>query len=111
MFLVRIRTITVPANDKELIRKTAAGPIAATRIPTIAGPITRPIFNATPFNVIALLISLRGTVPSKNVENAGVLIASPSPSRKISTKRIAGEINLQVLLWQVLELLPACSAD
>ena len=38
------------------------------------------------------LISLRGTVPSKNGENVGVLIASTSPSRNISIKRINGEI-------------------
>jgi len=38
------------------------------------------------------LISLRGTVPGKNGENVGVLIASPSPIRNISIKRINGEI-------------------
>jgi hypothetical protein len=74
------------------MKNTAAGPITATRIPPNAGPIPQPIFTATPFNVIAFLISLRGTDLSKKGEKAGVLIASPNPSRKISTKRISGEI-------------------
>ena len=68
------------------------------------------MFNATPFNVIALLISLRGTVPSKNGENAGVSIAS-SPSRKISTKRIAGEIKPASVTMASIQLLLASHCE
>jgi hypothetical protein len=79
--LIRKRTITIPANDKAFRKNTSAGPISATRIPPNAGPIPRPIFTATPFNVIAFLISLRGTALSKKGEKAGVLIASPNPRK------------------------------
>ncbi len=56
-------------------------------------PIPRPIFKAILFKVIAFLVSMRLTRPSKKGEIADVLIVSLSPSRKTNTEKLIGVTN------------------
>jgi len=85
-----LRTMNMAINEAELRKNTAQGAIAATRIPPIVGPTTRPMLLASALRVRAEDISDLGTNPLK-VGIMGVLIkVVPAPNAKVSINSIIG---------------------
>lgn len=79
-------------KETELIKNTAQGAIAATIIPPIVGPTTRPMLPPRALRVRAAGSSDLGTSPL-NVGIIGVLIiVRPAPSAKVSINSIVGVV-------------------
>ena len=82
----------MPIKETELIKNTAQGAIAATIIPPIVGPTTRPMLPPRALRVRAAGSSDLGTSPL-NVGIIGVLIiVRPAPSAKVSINSIVGVV-------------------
>ena len=79
-------------NEAELRKNTAQGPIAATRIPPIVGPTTRPMLLASALRVRAEDISDLGTNPPKVGIMGVLIIVVPAPSAKVNINSIVGVV-------------------
>jgi hypothetical protein len=79
-------------NEAELRKNTAQGPIAATRIPPIVGPTTRPMLLASALRVRAEDISDLGTNPLKVGIMGVLIIVVPAPSAKVNINSIVGVV-------------------
>src|SRR5947209_1225709 len=79
-------------NEAALRKKTAHGPDAATMRPPNAGPIARAMLIPTPLSVIAAAKSDGETSSGVIACHTGLLIADPTPRRKVSQSKRAGVI-------------------
>src|SRR5437870_3477548 len=79
-------------KEAALSRKTAHGPDAATMKPPNAGPIARAILMATALSVIAAGKSEWETSSGVIACQIGLLIADPTPRRKVSESKRPGVI-------------------
>src|SRR5713101_903921 len=79
-------------NEAALSKKTAHGPEAATISPAKAGPIARAMLIPTPLSVIAAGKSDGETNSGVIACQTGLLIADPTPSRKVSESNRLGVI-------------------
>src|SRR5882672_6642603 len=79
-------------NEAALRKKTAQGPDAATMRPPKAGPNARAMLMPTPLSAIAAGNSSAGTNSGVIACQAGLLIAVPMPSRKVSESKRVGVI-------------------
>src|SRR6266852_3514070 len=79
-------------NEIALRKKTAHGPDAATMRPPNAGPIARAMLMPTPLSAVAAGNSAGGTNSGVIACQAGLLLAVPTPSRKVSESKRPGVI-------------------
>src|SRR5882672_6966046 len=79
-------------NEAALRRKTAHGPDAPMMKPPSAGPIARATLKLTTLSVIAAGKSVGRTNSGVIACQTGLLIAVPTPRRKVSESRRAGVI-------------------
>src|ERR1700738_5346523 len=79
-------------NEAALRKKTAHGPDAPTIKPPNAGPIARAMLMPTALNVIAAGKSAGGTNSGVIACQTGLLIADPTPRRKVSESKRPGDI-------------------
>lgn len=87
-----LRTMNMAINEAELRKNTAQGAIAATRIPPIVGPTTRPMLLASALRVRAEDISDLGTNPLKVGIMGVLIIVVPAPSAKVNINSIVGVV-------------------
>src|SRR5262249_14168866 len=73
-------------------RNIGPGPAAATTRPPTVGPIDRARLVLTPFKVTAAGTSPAGTASSVTDCQAGVLIATPTPNRRVSPSSVQGVV-------------------
>ena len=71
------------------MKKSHAGPPAASSTPPSAGPITRAMLNCSPLRTIASVSSSRGTSRGVNTCHAGTLKAITMPIAALSVMRAA----------------------
>src|SRR5947209_1689014 len=91
-------------NEAALSKKTAHGPDAATMKPPNAGPTARAILMATALSVIAAGKSEWETNSGVIACQIGLLIADPTPRRKVSDSRRAG------VIWPINARMPIAPA-
>ena len=76
-----------PLNDAAWMKKFVDGPTSAIRIPPIAGPMIRVIWNAALFSAIAFIMSTRSTEFATSACRIGLFIAQPAPNMNVNTNR------------------------
>src|SRR6266404_9291748 len=79
-------------NEAALSKKTAQGPAAATMKPPNAGPIARAMLMPTLLSAIAAGKSEEGTNSGVIACQTGLLIAAPTPRRKVDKSKRDGVI-------------------
>src|SRR5438477_3188366 len=94
----------MPMNDAALSEKTAHGPEAATIRPPNAGPIARAMLMPTALSVIAAGKSDCETSSGVIACQTGLLIADPTPSRKVSVSKRPG------VIWPINARIPMAPA-
>src|SRR5258708_16863902 len=88
----RYATTMIVKNEAGLSKKTAQGPDTATIKQPKAGPMARAMLMPTALNVIAAGKSGGRTNSGVIACQTGLLMADPTPSRKVSESRRAGVI-------------------
>src|ERR1700738_2605822 len=83
----RYITTPTPMNEAALRKKTAHGPAAATIRPPNAGPIARAMLMPTLLSAIAAGKSDEGTNSGVIACQTGLLIAAPTPRRKVDKSK------------------------
>ena len=76
-----------PVKDAAWMKKFVEGPTSAIRIPPIAGPMIRVIWNAALFSAIAFIMSSRSTEFATSACRMGLFIAHPAPNMNVNTNR------------------------
>src|SRR5437660_11130184 len=97
-------TTMMAMNEAALRKKTAHGPDAATIRPPNAGPIARAMLMPTPLSAIAGGNSAGGTNSGVIACQTGLLIAVPTPSRKVSRSKRPG------VIWPIKARTPIATA-